>query len=122
MWSDEFNGASLNTNNWTNDIGNGFFSGGNYVPGWGNNEDEYYTGRTQNVYVANGYLHIAELKQPTNGLLLHFGTHQKYRPLLHDVRTHRMAGAIAVGHRFLAGTLDAPGKFALRRLAQLGRN
>jgi beta-glucanase (GH16 family) len=68
VWSDEFNGASLNTNNWTNDIGNGFFSGGNYVPGWGNNEDEFYTGRTQNVYVANGYLHIAALKQPTNGL------------------------------------------------------
>jgi beta-glucanase (GH16 family) len=67
VWSDEFNGNSLNTNNWTNDIGNGFYSGGYYVPGWGNNEDEYYTRSTQNVYVANGYLHIAALKQPTNG-------------------------------------------------------
>ncbi|MGH7941276.1 MAG: family 16 glycosylhydrolase [Limisphaerales bacterium] len=67
VWSDEFNGNSLNTNNWTYDIGNGFESGGNYVSGWGNNEDEYYTSDTQNVFVANGYLHIAALKQPTHG-------------------------------------------------------
>ena len=67
VWSDEFNGNSVNTNNWTYDIGNGFESGGNWVPGWGNNEDEYYTSDTQNVFVANGYLHIAALKQPTNG-------------------------------------------------------
>lgn len=67
VWSDEFNGNSLNTNNWTFDIGNGFESGGNWVPGWGNNEDEYYTSSTQNVYVTNGYLHIAALKQPDEG-------------------------------------------------------
>jgi subtilisin-like proprotein convertase family protein len=35
-WSDEFGGNSINTNNWTFDIGNG--SGG-----WGNNEREDYT-------------------------------------------------------------------------------
>lgn len=67
-WSDEFNGNALNTNNWTYDIGNGFESGGYYVSGWGNNEDEYYTSSTQNVYVAGGYLHIKALIQPTNGL------------------------------------------------------
>ena len=50
-WSDEFDGNSINTNNWTFDIGNG--SGG-----WGNNELEYYTSRPQNVYVTNGLLHI----------------------------------------------------------------
>jgi beta-glucanase (GH16 family) len=67
VWSDEFNSNALNTNNWTFDIGNGFESGGYYVSGWGNNEDEYYTSDTQNVYVANGYLHIAALIQSTNG-------------------------------------------------------
>ncbi len=67
VWSDEFNGNSLNTNNWTYDIGNGFESGGNYVSGWGNNELEYYTSNTQNVYVANGLLHIVALEQQTNG-------------------------------------------------------
>ena len=67
VWSDEFNTNTLNTNNWTFDIGNGFESGGYWVPGWGNNELEYYTSSTQNVYVANGYLHIAALIQGTNG-------------------------------------------------------
>lgn len=67
VWSDEFNSNALNTNNWTFDIGNGFESGGYYVPGWGNSELEYYTSSTQNVYVADGYLHIAALMQSTNG-------------------------------------------------------
>src|SRR5580692_3096625 len=59
-WSDEFNGSSINTANWTYDIGNG--SGG-----WGNNELEYYTSLPQNVYVSNGLLHIVALHQPYNG-------------------------------------------------------
>lgn len=67
VWSDEFNGTSLNTNNWTFDIGNGFESGGNYVPGWGNNELEYYTSRTNNVYVAGGYLHIHAQQESYDG-------------------------------------------------------
>jgi beta-glucanase (GH16 family) len=67
VWSDEFNGNSLNTNNWAYDIGNGFESGGYYVSGWGNNELEYYTSNTQNVYVADGLLHIVALEQQTNG-------------------------------------------------------
>jgi beta-glucanase (GH16 family) len=58
VWDDEFNGTNLNTNNWTFDTGNGFYSGSYYVSGWGNNELEYYTSRTNNVFVANGYLHL----------------------------------------------------------------
>lgn len=53
IWSDEFSGNSLNTNNWNYDIGNG---GANV--GWGNNEHEYYTDRTDNVKVQNGALII----------------------------------------------------------------
>jgi beta-glucanase (GH16 family) len=51
VWSDEFNGnnANPNTNTWTYDIGNG---------GWGNNELEYYTTRTNNAFVSGGLLHI----------------------------------------------------------------
>ncbi|HZV34069.1 MAG TPA: glycoside hydrolase family 16 protein [Verrucomicrobiae bacterium] len=60
VWSDEFNGSSINRNNWNFDIGNG--SGG-----WGNNELEYYTSNSQNAYVSNGVLHIVALKQSTNG-------------------------------------------------------
>jgi len=42
VWSDEFNGSSLNSANWTAEIGTG--SGG-----WGNNELQYYTSRPQNL-------------------------------------------------------------------------
>jgi beta-glucanase (GH16 family) len=49
VWSDEFSGAAINTNIWTYDTGAG---------GWGNNELENYTSRTNNAFVANGLLHI----------------------------------------------------------------
>ena len=55
VWSDEFNGTSINTNNWTYDLGGG---------GFGNNELETYTSSSQNSYVSNGLLHIVAL---TNG-------------------------------------------------------
>ena len=60
VWSDEFNGASLNPKTWTYDLGNG--SGG-----WGNNELEYYTSDSANSYVSGGYLHIVALKQSDGG-------------------------------------------------------
>jgi beta-glucanase (GH16 family) len=59
VWSDEFNGTSVNTNIWTYDLGN---SGG-----WGNGELEYYTSSTKNSYVSNGFLHIVALQQTMNG-------------------------------------------------------
>ncbi len=58
VWSDEFNGSSINTNLWTYDLGGG---------GWGNSELEYYTSSAQNSYVSNGLLHIVALQQSTNG-------------------------------------------------------
>lgn len=62
VWSDEFNGTSINTNTWTYDIGNG---GSN--PGWGNSELEYYTSRTNNAYAGGGLLHIVALKESFGG-------------------------------------------------------
>jgi beta-glucanase (GH16 family) len=59
VWSDEFNGSSINTNIWS-------FEGGNNN-GWGNQELEFYTNRSQNAYVSNGLLHIVALRE-TNGL------------------------------------------------------
>ena len=53
VWSDEFNGTSINTNIWTYDLGGG---------GFGNNELEYYTSSPQNAYVSNGLLHIVALQ------------------------------------------------------------
>jgi len=49
VWSDEFDGPAIKTNLWTYDLGAG---------GWGNNELEYYTNRTNNAFVSNGLLHI----------------------------------------------------------------
>ncbi|MBN1511896.1 MAG: family 16 glycosylhydrolase [Phycisphaerae bacterium] len=56
IWSDEFDGTSLNTANWEYMIGTGTDYG--LPAGWGNNELQYYTSRTQNLYVADGLLHI----------------------------------------------------------------
>jgi beta-glucanase (GH16 family) len=58
VWSDEFSGTVINTNTWTYNLGAG---------GWGNNELEYYTSRTNNAYVAGGLLHIVAKKEATNG-------------------------------------------------------
>lgn len=60
VWSDEFNGSSLNTNDWNYEIGNG--SGG-----WGNNELEYYTNSTNNAFVSNGNLIIEARKESIGG-------------------------------------------------------
>ena len=62
VWSDEFSGSSINANNWTFDIGTG-----PPYPGWGNNELEYYTSRSQNAYVSNGVLHIVAKHESYNG-------------------------------------------------------
>lgn len=50
VWSDEFNGNSLNMNNWTYEIGTG-------QGGWGNQELQYYT-PGNNVKFENGSLVI----------------------------------------------------------------
>ncbi len=55
VWSDEFDGGSLNLNNWEPMIGDGTLYGN---PGWGNNEWQYYTDRSDNIQVYDGKLHI----------------------------------------------------------------
>src|SRR4051812_15730599 len=61
-WSDEFNGTSINPSNWAFDTGTG-----PPFPGWGNNELEYYTSRSQNAYVTNGLLHIVARQESFGG-------------------------------------------------------
>ncbi len=56
VWYDEFEGTSLNTNYWNYEIGTG--SGG-----WGNQEKQYYTNRSENIRVENGYLVIEAKKE-----------------------------------------------------------
>lgn len=56
VWSDEFNGTSLDTSVWSYEIGNGNW-------GWGNGEVQYYTNRTDNVRVSGGNLQIIAKKE-----------------------------------------------------------
>ncbi|MFZ8835948.1 MAG: family 16 glycosylhydrolase [Flavobacteriales bacterium] len=59
VWSDEFEGTSIDLSNWTYDLGNG--SGG-----WGNNELETYTNSANNSFVADGKLFIKAEKVGDN--------------------------------------------------------
>lgn len=53
--SEEFNGSSLDNSLWTYVTGDGTAEG---IPGWGNNEQQYYTDRVENVSVEDGMLKI----------------------------------------------------------------
>ena len=56
VWSDEFDGNTLNEENWT-------FQQGIGNNGWGNGEKQYYTGRTENLRVEDGCLVIEARKE-----------------------------------------------------------
>ena len=58
VWSDEFNGNSLDTNTWNYEIGTGSW-------GWGNNEQQYYTDR--NIKVSNGTMKITAKREDYGG-------------------------------------------------------
>ena len=63
IWSDEFDGNSLDTDKWSYELGNWKLDeNGNYVTnGWGNNEQEFYTDK--NASVSDGVLTIAARKE-----------------------------------------------------------
>lgn len=56
-WSDEFDGATINAENWGYNIGGG---------GWGNNELQIYTNSSTNSYLQDGKLHITATKLYTS--------------------------------------------------------
>lgn len=65
VWQDEFNvDGAPNPANWTYDIGDGTAQG---IPGWGNNELQYYTNRPENVIVENGMLKIIAVQESYMG-------------------------------------------------------
>ncbi len=57
LWNDEFSGAALDATIWTRETGGG---------GWGNNELQFYTDRTDNAFVRSGNL-VIEAKQEVFG-------------------------------------------------------
>jgi beta-glucanase (GH16 family) len=63
VWADEFDapdGSGLNSEKWTYETGNG-------SNGWGNQELEYYTNRTDNVFMRDGLLVIKAIKETYQG-------------------------------------------------------
>lgn len=64
IWSDEFDGTSVNMDNWSYELGNWMFDeNGNYITnGWGNNEQEFYT--DSNATVKDGILTISAKHEP----------------------------------------------------------
>ncbi|MEO3808022.1 family 16 glycosylhydrolase [Sphaerisporangium sp. B11E5] len=71
VWADEFNaaaGTSVDGSKWKFDIGGG---------GWGNNELQYYTNSTRNVYHdGQGHLAITARQENPSNLQCHYGTCQ----------------------------------------------
>lgn len=59
VWGDEFTGKSINANNWSFENGNS--------NGWGNQELEYYTGRSQNAFVSQGNLIVEARAESFSG-------------------------------------------------------
>ena len=59
VWSDEFDGGSIDSQNWEHQVFGGL--------GSGNNELQYYTDRPENSYVSGGYLHIVALEEQYEG-------------------------------------------------------
>lgn len=60
VWSDEFNGTSLDRSVWNYDIGTGNW-------GWGNGEVQYYTDKADNVSVSDGSLKITAKRENYSG-------------------------------------------------------
>jgi hypothetical protein len=58
-WADEFSTGTVNPNSWTFETGNN--------NGWGNNELQNYTDRSQNVFVSQGNLILEARAESYNG-------------------------------------------------------
>jgi beta-glucanase (GH16 family) len=69
VWSDEFDGPTIDPTKWDFDLGNGFFNydSNTWISGWGNNELQYYTREPTNAFAADGVLHIRAVKESMHG-------------------------------------------------------
>ena len=71
IWQDEFDSDTINTANWTYDIGGW---------GWGNGEAQYYTDRPENARIENGML-VIEARQEKYEDSYYTSTHLKTQNL-----------------------------------------
>lgn len=63
VWQDNFNGTSLNTDNWNYEY---------HDPGWVNNELQQYVDSPENIYVRNGELVIRAIKTVDSDGKVHY--------------------------------------------------
>ena len=71
VWSDEFTKQQLDRTKWTYDTGNWIVdqNGSVISPGWGNNEKQYYTDKTDNSFIRDGKLVIRAQEEKTTDAL-----------------------------------------------------
>ena len=69
VWNDEFDGDRVDPAKWDFDLGNGFYDYRNnvWIPGWGNEELQYYTAEPANVFVKDSLLTIRAAKESLHG-------------------------------------------------------
>lgn len=66
VWSDEFDiDGAIDATKWMHDLGDGTDNG--LPAGWGNNELQFYTNRTENINVQDGMLEIIALRESFEG-------------------------------------------------------
>ena len=70
VWADEFDGVEVDRSKWDFDIGNGFYDYKNnaWVPGWGNEELQYYTDAPANASVKDSLLTIRAVNATSSPL------------------------------------------------------
>lgn len=84
VWADEFDSAELDQSKWGYQFGNGQIYG---IAGWGNNELEYYTDRSENVSLRDGNLVITARKEKYDGDLIKGGSSKTYTWTSGRIRT-----------------------------------
>jgi beta-glucanase (GH16 family) len=69
VWSDEFEGDAVDPAKWDFNLGNGFYDykAHAWVPGWGNEELQYYTSEPANVEVRDSLLTIRAIRESLHG-------------------------------------------------------
>ncbi len=71
VWSDEFDGTGIDDSKWSFDLGDGCDISPDLC-GWGNNELQYYTDRSENAVISDGKLVIKAIKETP----FYMGEHQ----------------------------------------------
>ncbi len=75
IWSDEFNGSSLDRSKWSYSTGYYSNASNSGTWGWGNEERQWYSSDSKNVNVGNGALNLVLYNDPKNSITQYGHTH-----------------------------------------------